>query len=323
MTENLADPQATMPRRETAWTFAVAFAVMLAFFAIAPFIVYPVFLMEVLCFALFACAFNLLIGYVGLVSFGHALYFGWASYFSAYAAKSWGWHPEFAVLLGTGVAAVLGAIAGSVAIRRQGIYFAMITLALAQMMYLVALRVKMTGGEDGIQAVPRGRLFGLFNLADDMTMYVFVAVIVLAAFLLIYRIINSPFGEVLKAIRENEQRTISLGYKTERYKLVAFILSAALAGLAGSLKALVFQLASLTDVHWNMSGEVVLMTLVGGLGTVFGPVTGAFLIVAMENYFSAFGQWVLVIQGVIFVACVLLFRRGIVGELAHVLRVKL
>jgi branched-chain amino acid transport system permease protein len=296
---------------------------MLAFFAIAPFIVYPVFLMEVLCFALFACAFNLLIGYVGLVSFGHALYFGWASYFSAYAAKSWGWHPEFAVLLGTGVAAVLGAIAGSVAIRRQGIYFAMITLALAQMMYLVALRVKMTGGEDGIQAVPRGRLFGLFNLADDMTMYVFIAVIVLAAFLLIYRIINSPFGEVLKAIRENEQRTISLGYKTERYKLVAFILSAALAGLAGSLKALVFQLASLTDVHWNMSGEVVLMTLVGGLGTVFGPVTGAFLIVAMENYFSAFGQWVLVIQGVIFVACVLLFRRGIVGELAHVLRIKL
>jgi branched-chain amino acid transport system permease protein len=279
--------------------------------------------MEVLCFALFACAFNLLIGYVGLVSFGHALYFGWASYFSAYAAKSWGWHPEFAVLLGTGVAAVLGAIAGSVAIRRQGIYFAMITLALAQMMYLVALRVKMTGGEDGIQAVPRGRLFGVFNLADDMTMYVFIVVVVLAAFLLIYRIINSPFGEVLKAIRENEQRTISLGYKTDRYKLVAFILSAALAGLAGSLKALVFQLASLTDVHWNMSGEVVLMTLVGGLGTVFGPVTGAFLIVAMENYFSAFGQWVLVIQGVIFVACVLLFRRGIIGELAHVLRIKL
>jgi branched-chain amino acid transport system permease protein len=323
MTENLANPQALLPRRETAWAFAAAFTVMLVFFAVAPFIVYPVFLMEVLCFALFACAFNLLIGYVGLVSFGHALYFGWASYFSAYAAKSWGWHPEFAVLLGTGVAAVLGAIAGSVAIRRQGIYFAMITLALAQMMYLVALRVKMTGGEDGIQAVPRGRLFGVFNLADDMTMYVFIAVIVLAAFLLIYRIINSPFGEVLKAIRENEQRTISLGYKTERYKLVAFILSAALAGLAGSLKALVFQLASLTDVHWNMSGEVVLMTLVGGLGTVFGPVTGAFLIVAMENYFSAFGQWVLVIQGVIFVACVLLFRRGIVGELAHALRIKL
>jgi branched-chain amino acid transport system permease protein len=296
---------------------------MVAFFALAPFMLYPVFLLEVLCFALFACAFNLLIGYVGLVSFGHALYFGWASYFAAYAAKSWGWQPEFAVLLGTGAAAVLGAVAGLVAIRRQGIYFAMITLALAQMMYLVALRVKMTGGEDGIQAVPRGHLFGMFNLGNDRTMYVFILVVVVAAFLLIYRIINSPFGEVLKAIRENEQRAISLGYKTERYKLLAFVLSATLAGLAGSLKALVFQLASLTDVHWNMSGEVVLMTLVGGLGTVFGPVAGAFIVVAMENYFSAFGQWVLVIQGAIFVFCVLLFRRGIVGELANVLRIRL
>jgi branched-chain amino acid transport system permease protein len=323
MMERVVDPQVVQQRRETAWSFVAAFAVMLVFFAIAPFVVYPVFLMEVLCFALFACAFNLLIGYVGLVSFGHALYFGWASYFAAYAAKSWGWQPEFAVLIGTAAAAVLGAIAGIVAIRRQGIYFAMITLALAQMMYLVALRVKMTGGEDGIQAVPRGHLFGIFNLADDMTMYAFVLVVVLAAFLLIYRIINSPFGEVLKAIRENEQRAISLGYKTERYKLVAFVLSATLAGLAGSLKALVFQLASLTDVHWNMSGEVVLMTLVGGLGTVFGPVAGAFVIVAMENYFSAFGQWVLVIQGVIFVVCVLVFRRGIVGELANALRIKL
>jgi len=323
MTEPVADSQALRQRRETGWSFVAALAVMLAFFAIAPFVIYPVFLMEVLCFALFACAFNLLIGYVGLVSFGHALYFGWASYFAAYAAKSWGWQPEFAVLIGTAAAAALGAIAGSVAIRRQGIYFAMITLALAQMMYLVALRVKMTGGEDGIQAVPRGQLFGMFNLGNDVTMYIFVLVVVLAAFLMIYRIINSPFGEVLKAIRENEQRAISLGYRTDRYKLVAFILSATLAGLAGSLKALVFQLASLTDVHWNMSGEVVLMTLVGGLGTVFGPVTGAFAIVAMENYFSAFGQWVLVIQGAIFVACVLVFRRGIVGELGHALRVKL
>jgi branched-chain amino acid transport system permease protein len=323
MTELVAHPQPVQQRRETAWSFVAAFTVMLAFFAIAPFVVYPVFLMEVLCFALFACAFNLLIGYVGLVSFGHALYFGWASYFAAYAAKSWGWQPEFAVLIGTAAAAVLGAIAGSVAIRRQGIYFAMITLALAQMMYLVALRVKMTGGEDGIQAVPRGRLFGMFNLGNDMTMYVFVVVVVLAAILMIYRIVNSPFGEVLKAIRENEQRAISLGYKTDRYKLVAFILSATLAGVAGSLKALVFQLASLTDVHWNMSGEVVLMTLVGGLGTVFGPVAGAFVIVAMENYFSAFGQWVLVIQGVIFVICVLMFRRGIVGELGSALRIKL
>ena len=321
MTDPIARPQTA--QRSEGWSFVAAFIVMLVFFAIAPFVVYPVFLMEVLCFALFACAFNLLIGYVGLVSFGHALYFGWASYFAAYAAKSWGWQPEFAVLIGTAAAAVLGAIAGSVAIRRQGIYFAMITLALAQMMYLVALRVKMTGGEDGIQAVPRGRLFGMFNLGNDMTMYVFVVVVVLAAILMIYRIINSPFGEVLKAIRENEQRAISLGYKTDRYKLLAFILSATLAGLAGSLKALVFQLASLTDVHWNMSGEVVLMTLVGGLGTVFGPVAGAFAIVAMENYFSAFGQWVLVIQGIIFVICVLMFRRGIVGELGSALRVKL
>ena len=323
MTENLADPQAMLPRRETAWGFAAAFIVMVAFFVLAPFVLYPVFLMEVLCFALFACAFNLLIGYVGLVSFGHALYFGWASYFAAYAAKSWGWQPEFAVLLGTGAAAVLGAIAGLVAIRRQGIYFAMITLALAQMMYLVALRVKMTGGEDGIQAVPRGHLFGMFNLGNDRTMYVFIFVVVVAAFLLIYRIINSPFGEVLKAIRENEQRAISLGYKTERYKLVAFVLSATLAGLAGSLNSLVFQLASLTDVHWSMSGDVVLMTLLGGLGTVFGPVVGAFLVIAMQNYLAPFGQWVLVIQGAIFVVCVLLFRRGIVGELAHLLRLPL
>jgi branched-chain amino acid transport system permease protein len=220
-------------------------------------------------------------------------------------------------------AAVLGAIAGVLAIRRQGIYFAMITLALAQMMYLVALRVKLTGGEDGIQAVPRGHLFGVVDLNNEMNMYVFVLVIVLAALFLIYRIINSPFGEVLKAIRENEQRAISLGYNTDRYKLVAFVLSATLAGLAGSVKALVFQLASLTDVHWTMSGEVVLITLVGGLGTMFGPIVGAFIIIAMENYLAPFGQWVLVIQGAIFVVCVLVFRRGIVGELANRLRVQL
>ncbi len=310
-------------RWETDWSIVIAFVLMVALFGLAPFAVYPVFLMEVLCFALFACAFNLLIGYVGLVSFGHALYFGWASYLSAYAAKAWAWPPELAVLIGTATAALLGVIAGSVAIRRQGIYFAMITLALAQMMYLVALRVKLTGGEDGIQAVPRGRLFGYFDLSNEMTMYVFILVVVLAAFLLIYRIINSPFGEVLKAIRENEQRTISLGYKTDRYKLVAFVLSATLAGLAGSLKAQVFQLASLTDVHWAMSGDVMLMTLLGGLGTVFGPVVGAFVIIAMQNYLAPFGQWVLVIQGVIFVVCVLVFRRGIVGELANALRVRL
>ena len=315
---------APMPvHRETAWSQAVAAAIMVAFLIVAPFILYPVFLMKALCFALFACAFNLLIGYVGLVSFGHALYFGWASYLAAYAAKSWGVQPELAIVIGTATASALGVIAGVVAIRRQGIYFAMITLALAQMMYLVALRVKLTGGEDGIQAVPRGRLFGVFDLGNEMTMYLFVLVVVLAAFFLIYRIINSPFGEVLKAIRENEQRAVSLGYKTDRYKLVVFVLSATLCGLAGSLKALVFQLASLTDVHWTMSGEVVLMTLVGGLGTMFGPVVGAFLIVGMENYLAPFGQWVLVIQGAIFVICVLAFRRGIVGELAGWLRVKL
>jgi len=310
-------------RREADTSIIVAATIMVVFLIVAPFVLYPVFLEKALCFALFACAFNLLIGYVGLVSFGHALYFGWAGYLSAYAAKSWGLDPEFAVLTGTVTAAVLGVIAGGVAIRRQGIYFAMITLALAQMMYLVALRAKFTGGEDGIQAVPRGHLFGIFDLRNEMTMYAFVVVVVLAAFFLIYRIINSPFGEVLKAIRENELRAISLGYRTDRYKLVAFALSATLAGLAGAVKALVFQLASLTDVHWTMSGEVVLMTLVGGLGTIFGPIVGAFLIVALENYLAPLGQWVLVIQGAIFVACVLAFRRGIVGELASRLRVKL
>jgi branched-chain amino acid transport system permease protein len=279
--------------------------------------------MKALCFALFACAFNLLIGYVGLISFGHALFFGWASYVTAYTAKAWGWPPELAIVAGTAIAAALGVVAGGLAIRRQGIYFAMITLALSQMMYFFALQAKFTGGEDGIQGVPRGRLFGLFDLSHEMTMYVFVLIVFLAGFLLIYRIINSPFGEVLKAIRENELRTISLGYKTERYKLVAFVLSATLAGLAGALNSLVFQLASLTDVHWTMSGDVVLMTLLGGLGTVFGPVVGAFIVIAMQNYLAPFGQWVLVIQGAIFVVCVLLFRRGIVGELAQILRVQL
>jgi branched-chain amino acid transport system permease protein len=323
MMERVLDPLILLRRRETNVSFVTGFAIMVALLAVLPFVAYPVFLMQALCFALFACAFNLLIGYVGLVSFGHALYFGWASYLAAYAAKTWHLQPELAILTGTATAAVLGVIAGGVAIRRQGIYFAMITLALAQMMYFFALRAPFTGGEDGIQSVPRGRLFGYFDLSNEMTMYYFVLVVVLAAFLLIYRIINSPFGEVLKAIRENEQRTISLGYKTDRYKLVVFVLSATLAGLAGSLKALVFQLASLTDVHWTMSGDVLLMTLLGGLGTVFGPVVGAFAVIAMQNYLASFGQWVLVIQGVIFVVCVLVFRRGIIGELAHFLRVEL
>jgi branched-chain amino acid transport system permease protein len=317
------NPPVVARRRETDASLGIAMAVMVALFIVAPFVVYPIFLMKALCFALFACAFNLLIGYVGLASFGHALFFGWASYFTASAAKAWGWPPELAILLGTAGAAVLGAITGALAIRRQGIYFAMITLALAQMMYFFALEAKFTGGEDGIQGVPRGRLFGFFDLSHEMTMYAFVLVVVVAGILLIYRIINSPFGEVLKAIRENEQRCISLGFHTERYKLVAFVLSATLAGLAGSVKSLVFQLASLTDVHWTMSGDVLLMTLLGGLGTMLGPVVGAFVVIAMQNYLAPFGQWVLVIQGAIFVVCVLVFRRGIVGELAHLLRVRL
>jgi branched-chain amino acid transport system permease protein len=300
-----------------------AFLILVAVLVIAPFVIYPLILMQALCFALFACAFNLLIGYVGLLSFGHALFFGWASYLSAYSAKAWGFPPELAILTGAATGAVLGVVSGMLAIRRQGIYFAMVTLALAQMMFFFALQAKFTGGEDGIQSVPRGKLLGLFNLADQMTMYALVLVIFLAGFLFIHRVINSPFGEVLKAIRENEPRAISLGYKTDRYKLVAFILSATLAGVAGGTKALVFQIASLTDVHWTMSGEVVLMTLVGGLGTIFGPVAGAFVIIAMQNFLNALDQWVTVIQGVIFVACVLLFRRGIIGEVAHYFRIKL
>jgi branched-chain amino acid transport system permease protein len=293
-------------------------------FVVAPYAgAYPVFLMKALCFALFACAFNLLIGYVGLLSFGHALFFGWASYVSAYAAKVWALEPALAILSGTAVAAGLGVVAGALAIRRQGIYFAMITLALAQMMYFFAVQAPFTGGEDGIQAVPRGRLLGIFDLSNQMTMYFFVLAVFLACFLLIYRIIHSPFGEVLKAIRENEPRAVSLGYKTDRYKLVAFVLSATLAGVAGATKAIVFQLASLTDVHWSMSGEVVLMTLVGGLGTVFGPVLGAITMITMENYLAQAGQWVTVIQGLVFVVVVLLFRRGIIGELANALKIPL
>ena len=320
---HVTDPTTRRPGLFGTRSQTVALAVMVAVLIAAPFISYPPFLMECMCFALFALAFNLLIGYVGLLSFGHALYWGWASYMSAHAAKDWGLSPELAILTGTATAAVCGIIAGSLAIRRQGIYFAMITLALAQMMYFVALRAKFTGGEDGIQSVPRGHLIGVLSLSNDLTMYFFVLIIFLGGFLLIHRIIHSPFGEVLKAIRENEPRAISLGYKTDRYKLMAFVLSATLAGLAGATKALVVQIASLTDVYWPMSGEVVLMTLVGGLGTVFGPVLGAFAILSMQYKLAWMGQWVLVIQGIIFVVCVLLFRRGIVGEIAHRLRIKL
>ncbi|MGA7532145.1 MAG: branched-chain amino acid ABC transporter permease [Pseudolabrys sp.] len=321
--ERVLDPLAKKPSALRAHGQTIGFAVMVTALVVAPFVTYPLFVMQAMCFALFACAFNLLIGYVGLLSFGHALYFGWASYLSAYSAKVWGFPPELAILTGTATGAVCGLIAGSLAIRRQGIYFAMITLALAQMMYFFAVQAKFTGGEDGIQAVPRGHLFGLIDLRNEMAMYTLVLVIFLAGFMFIYRIIHSPFGEVLKAIRENETRAISLGYKTDRYKLVAFILSATLAGAAGATKAIVLQLASLTDVNWPMSGEVVLMTLVGGLGTIFGPVVGAFVILVMQFKLAPIGEWVLVIQGAIFVACVLLFRRGIVGELAHILRIRL
>jgi branched-chain amino acid transport system permease protein len=299
---------------------ALVFALMVAAFVAGPFVVYPVFLMKALCFALFACAFNLLIGYAGLLSFGHAAYLGSAGYVTAHAAKVWGWPPELAILLGTAAAALLGLAIGALAIRRQGIYFAMITLALAQMLFFFCLQAPFTHGEDGIQAVPRGMLFGFLDLRNTLVMYYVVLAIFLGGFLLIYRTIHSPFGQVLKAVRENEPRALSLGYEADRYKLIAFVLSAGLSGLAGGTKAIVFQLASLTDVHWTMSGEVVLMTLLGGLGTVFGPVVGAVIVIGLETYLAQLGAWVTVVQGIIFVICVLAFRRGVVGELARLIR---
>jgi branched-chain amino acid transport system permease protein len=298
----------------------VALIVMGTFFAVAPLFIYPVFLMKVMCFALFACAFNLLLGFVGLLSFGHAMFLGMAGYTAAHAAKVWGLTPELAILCGTAAACALGIASGLIAIRRQGIYFAMITLALAQMVYFFCLQAPFTGGEDGIQAVPRGKLFGVIDLTNVWAMYVTVLVIFFVGFLLVDRIIHSPFGQVLKAIRENEARATSLGYDTDRYKLIAFVLSATLSGLAGATNALVFQLAALNAVHWTMSGEVVLMTLVGGLGTVFGPVVGALAVLAMENYLAQLGAWVTIVQGLIFVLCVLTFRRGIVGELSRWLK---
>ncbi len=301
----------------------VAFALMVAFFAFAPFFVYPVFLMKVMCFALFACAFNLLLGYVGLLSFGHAMFLGTAGYTAAHAAKVWGLTPELAILSGAAASCVVGLVVGLIAIRRQGIYFAMITLALAQMIYFFCIQAPFTGGEDGIQAVPRGHLFGLIDLSNVEAMYATVFAIFIGGFLLIYRIIHSPFGQVLKAIRENEPRAISLGYDADRYKLLAFVLSATLSGVAGATNAIVFQLSALNGLHWTMSGEVVLMTLVGGLGTVFGPVVGAFVVLAMENYLAQLGAWVTIVQGAIFVICVLTFRRGIVGELGRWLRAPL
>jgi len=282
---------------------------------VAPFFIYPVFLMKALCFALFAAAFNLLLGYVGLLSFGHAAFFGFGAYVCGHAAKIWGLTPELAMLTGTVVGSFMGLLFGWLAIRRQGIYFAMITLAMAQMVYFFCVQAPFTHGEDGIQAIPRGFLFGLLDLNSNMTMYYFVLTIFVLGLLFLQRIIHSPFGHVLRAVRENEPRAISLGYKTHRYKLLAFVLSAGISSLAGSMKVLVFQLASLTDVHWHASGEVVLMTLLGGVGTALGPAVGAFLVTAIQNYLAQIGAWVTIIQGVIFVVCVLTFRRGIIGEL--------
>ena len=299
----------------------IVFLVMAALLAVVPATgIYPFFVMQALCFALLACAFNLLIGFGGLLSFGHAMFLGSAGYFTAHAVKEWGVSPEIGIIVGTLGAAVLGVITGYVSIRRQGIYFSMITLALSQLLYFIYLQAPFTHGEDGIQGIPQGKMFWVLDLSKPTVLYYVVLAGFLLGFLLIFRTINSPFGEVLKSIRENEQRAISLGYKTDQYKLMAFILSGTIAGFAGSLKVFVAQNASLTDVHWTMSGEIVLMTLVGGLGTIFGPVVGAFIIIAMQQYLAGFGQWVLVIQGVIFVACVLTFRRGLVGEIGHYFR---
>ena len=304
---------ATARNRRANW---IAFVVMVALIVVAPFVAYPFFIMQALCFALFACAFNLLIGYVNLLSLGHAMFLGLASYVCAHAAKVWGLEPVSAIALGVAASAALGVVTGALAIRSIGIYFAMITVAFSQMVYFFCVEAPFTHGEDEIQGVPQGRALGLFDLSNPWILYVFVAVVFLFGFLAVQRTVNSPFGEILKAIRENEPRVISLGYRSMQYKLAAFTLSAAIAGLAGATKAIVAQNASLTDVSFAMSGEVVLMTLVGGMGTFYGPVVGAFIVVSMQNYLAQYGEWVTVIQGVVFVACVLVFRRGIVGELA-------
>ena len=288
----------------------------------APFFFYPVLLMSILCFALFACAFNLLIGYVGLLSFGHAAFFGGAAYFTAHAVKVWGWEPLAGILLGVAGAAAMGLVIGFIAIRRQGIYFAMITLALSQMFAFICLQVPFTHGEDGIQGVPRGHLLGLIDLNQPLTMYYVTLAIFLFGVFAIWRIVNSPFGNILKAIRENEKRAVSLGYRVDRYKLGAFVMSAALAGLAGGTKAIVFQFATLTDVQWQMSGEVILMTLLGGIGTMIGPIVGAGLVIALQNYLASSQFPVTVLIGIIFVICVLLFRRGIVGEILELMKRK-
>ena len=305
-----AGASTTTNKQRAGWLLLIALGLL------APMAVYPTFLMKVLCFALFASAFNLLLGFAGLLSFGHAAFFGGSAYVCAALAKNYGLTPELAILAGAAFAAVLGALFGWLSIRRSGIYLTMITLALAQLVFFFAVQLPFTGGEDGLQGVPRGALLGFIPLADNQSMYYFVFAVFCAGFWLIHRTVHSPYGQVLKAIRENEPRAISLGYDVARYKLMAFVLSASIAGVAGALKALVFQLASLTDVHWHMSGEVVLMTLLGGLGTIFGPAVGAFTIVVLENELAdKVGPWVTVIMGGIFVVCVLAFRRGLVGEL--------
>ncbi len=298
-------------------TARVLWAIVLALLIAAPFLgIYPIFAMKALCFAIFACAFNLLLGYTGLLSFGHAAFLGSAAYATGWLVRSAGWTPELGVLAGTLVAAFLGLLVGLIAIRRQGIYFAMITLAMAQMIYFICLQAPFTGGEDGLQGVPRGKLFGVFSLANDLVLYYIVLAVFVAVFLAIIRIVHSPYGQVLKAIRENEPRAVSLGYDVDRYKLLAFVLSTAIAGLAGSIKTLVLGFATLSDVHWSLSGEVVLMTLLGGLGTFAGPVVGAAIIIGLQNFLAdRVGSWVTVIIGVIFVVCVLAFRKGVVGEL--------
>lgn len=324
MTDAAQPGKATVESRRPARFGAIQYvglALLLAAGVLAPFAIYPVFLMNALCFALFACAFNLLLGYTGLLSFGHAAFFATAGYITGYMVKQHAFGPALGILAGTLAATVLGVIVAVLVIQRQGIYFAMITLALAQLMYFIYLEASFTGGEDGLQAIPRGRLFGLINLENDKTLYYVVLAIFLFGVLLIRRTIHSPFGQVLKAIRENEARAISLGYDVNRYKILAFVISAALSGLAGSTKAIVFTFVTLTDADWHTSGDVVLMSLLGGMGSVYGPVVGAFSITALENQLSdKVGSFVTVIIGAIFVVCVLAFRRGIVGETAALYR---
>lgn len=305
----------TSETRQSAQRIQLALlAVLIIGLVIAPFVLYPVFLMKVLCFALFASAFNLLLGFTGLLSFGHAAFFGGAAYFTAHAVKEWGFPPEAGILLGVVGAAFMGLIIGLFAIRRQGIYFAMITLALSQMFFFFCLQSEFTKGEDGLQGVPRGHLLGFIDLSQPLNMYFFVLAVFVIGVFMVWRIVHSPFGMILRSIRENENRAISLGYSVNLYKLAAFVMSAALAGLAGGLKALVFQFATLTDVAWQMSGEVILMTLLGGIGTIFGPIFGAAFVVTVQNYLSTTGFPVTVLTGLIFIVCVLVFRRGIVGE---------